>query len=286
MAILKLVADHDTTVAKKLSGPRNARDTQHTIQNELIAIMARSILKEIAEEVSEAGCFSIVVDETKDCSKTEQRSFVVRYVNQGTIKEEFIGFEKAEGLTADALTSKICEVLGRTGIDIQKCVRWAMLYDGASVMSGCAAGVQAKVRALVPQAIYTHCYNHQLNLILVDCVHNIPFVAEFFALLQQLYVFISGSAVHPIFLNMQSAVMDVNTKLELKRLSDTRWCCQHASCFAVLQTFPAILATLQHFAMDSISSSVERSLQASALLQFINGQFALCLLYTSPSPRD
>ena len=75
---------------------------------------------------------------------------------------------------------------------------------------------------------------------------------------------------------MQSTVMDVNTKLLLKRLSDTRWCCQHASI--VLQTFPAILATLQHFAMDFISSSVERSLQASSLLQFINGQFALQLV--------
>ena len=43
LAILKLIADHDTIVAKKLNGPRNARYTHYTIQNELIGIMAEYI---------------------------------------------------------------------------------------------------------------------------------------------------------------------------------------------------------------------------------------------------
>ena len=85
-------------------------------------------------------------------------------------------------------------------------------------MSGSAAGVQAKIRALVPQAIYTHCYNHELNLIVVDYVKNIPLVGEFFAVLQQLCVFVSGSAIHPVILDMQTS----NAKLKLKSLSETR----------------------------------------------------------------
>jgi len=271
LAILKLIAEHDTIVAKKLTGPKNARYTHHTIQNDLIAVMAELIQKEIASEIMEAGCFAIMVDETKDCAKKEQLSFVLRYVHRGTIKEEFIGFEQAEGLTANALTSKICEKLSSSGIDIQKCV--GQCYDGASVMSGCVAGVQAKIRAVVSQAIYTHCYNHQLNLIVVDCVKNIPLVAEFFVILQQLYVFISGSAVHPVFLNMQSG----NLKLELKRLSDTRWSCQHASCLAVLQCLPAVLSTLEQFSVVD-NSSADRSMQATSLLQFINGKFAVQLV--------
>ena len=120
--------------------------------------MAEHIQTDIAREISEAGCFAIMVDETKDCSKTEQLSFVVRYVHGGAIKEEFIGFEKAEGLNAESMTLTIREKLCNTAIDIQKCA--GQCYDGASVMSGSAAGVQTKIRALVPQAIYTHCYNH------------------------------------------------------------------------------------------------------------------------------
>ena len=125
----------------------------------------------------------------------------------------------------------------------------------------------------MPQAIYTHCYNHQLNLIVVDSVKNIPLVAEFFAILQQLYVFVSGSAIHPVFLEMQTS----NVKLELKRSSETRWSCQHASCLAVQKTLPAILLTLEHFSSVD-SSSAERFLQATSLLNFVDDKFVVLLV--------
>ena len=121
-----------------------------------------------------------------DCSNCEQLSFVTRYIHGGTIKEEFIGFEKAGRLNADRMTLKIREKACNTTIDIHQCV--GQCYDGASVVSESPAGVQAKIRALIPQAIYIHCYNDQLNLIVVDSVKNIPLVAEFFELIQQLCV--------------------------------------------------------------------------------------------------
>ena len=98
-------------------------------------------------------------------------------------------------------------------------------------------------------------------------------MAEFFAILQQLYVFVSGSAIHPVFLEMQTS----NVKLELKRLSETRWSCQHASCLAVQKTLPAILLTLEHFSLVD-SSSAERSLQATSLLNFVNDKFVVQLV--------
>ena len=148
LEIVNLVTEHDAIVAKKINGPRNARSTHHTIQSELIGIKAEQIKNDIAREISQAGCFAIMVDETKHCSKSEQLSFVTRYVHGGTIKQEFIGFEKAEGLNADCMTLKIREKLCNTAIDIQQCV--GQSYDGASVMSASAADVH---RALVPQAI-------------------------------------------------------------------------------------------------------------------------------------
>ena len=45
-------------------------------------------------------------------------------------------------------------------------------YDGASVMSGRCSGVQERIREVVTQARYIHCYAHNLNLALVDCVRN------------------------------------------------------------------------------------------------------------------
>ena len=127
LAVLKLVAEHDTIAAKKINGPINARYTHHTIQNELIGIMAEHINKYISREISQAGCFAIMVDETKDWSKSEQLSFVSRYIHGGAIKEEFIGFEKVDRLNADRMTLKNREKHCNTSIDINQCV--GQCYD-------------------------------------------------------------------------------------------------------------------------------------------------------------
>lgn len=44
----------------------------------------------------------------------------------------------------------------------------AQSYYGASVMSGCLGGVKAKIKEKHPNAIYTHCMAHRLNLVVVD----------------------------------------------------------------------------------------------------------------------
>ncbi|RZF40928.1 hypothetical protein LSTR_LSTR015484 [Laodelphax striatellus] len=57
-------------------------------------------------------------------------------------------------------------------------------YDGASVMAGVSNGVQAKVRALFPEAQYIHCYAHQLNLVMARAASINRNVRIFFANLQ------------------------------------------------------------------------------------------------------
>ena len=72
-------------------------------------------------------------------------------------------------------------------------------YDGASVMSGCCAGVQEKVCEMVPHAVYVHCYAHCLKLVLVDSAKIVSAASNFFALMEVLYVFLSRSVTHAIF---------------------------------------------------------------------------------------
>ena len=71
LEILHLVADYDDIVQSRLNGPRNARYTHPSIQNELLEIMAKIVRSQIREDISQAGYFSIQVDETKDISKKE-----------------------------------------------------------------------------------------------------------------------------------------------------------------------------------------------------------------------
>ena len=90
-------------------------------------------------------------------------------------------------------------------------------YDGASVMSGKHAGVQQCIKDVAPQAIYIHCYAHCLNLVLVDCAKGL---SEFFQLLQTLYVFISTSKAHKIYISKQSQLHPDKQVHQMQRLSD------------------------------------------------------------------
>jgi len=77
-------------------------------------------------------------------------------------------------------------------------------------MSGCNKGVQKLFQDEVPQAIYTHCYNHRLNLVLVDVCGVVPEIENFFCVLQMLYKFMSRSSVHPDFISLQKDVLKMS----------------------------------------------------------------------------
>ena len=73
--------------------------------------------------------------------------------------------------------------------------------------------------------MYVHYHAHVLNLVLVDCVKNNSFASEFFSLLQALYVLLSTSKAHAIFIEKEKELYPGKPTKELKRLSDTRWAC-------------------------------------------------------------
>jgi len=57
-------------------------------------------------------------------------------------------------------------------------------------MSGHNSGVQQYIRQIAPQAVYIHCYAHCLNLALVDTTKHVQEAAEYFVIMQNLYVFV------------------------------------------------------------------------------------------------
>nr|XP_010767726.1 PREDICTED: zinc finger MYM-type protein 1-like [Notothenia coriiceps] len=186
--LLHLIGEFDVTVAMKLNdNPQNAKDTHQDIQNEIFQIMADMVRSEISAEIREAECFALMVDETKDVSKSEQLSIVVRYIKGEQVREEFLHVRRTEGLDADSLLSTIKQTLSQCNIDPHMCV--GQCYDGAAVMSGCKNGVQQKFKKEVPNALYIHCHAHRLNLVLVDVVRNVEAAAYFFETVQMLYNF-------------------------------------------------------------------------------------------------
>jgi len=218
--------------------------------------------------------FALLVDDTKDISKTEQTSIVLRYFDKSnnSIIERFLGFFQPNGLDAESLVICITDALKKHNVNINNCI--AQAYDGASVMSGDIGGVQRKIQELVPHAIYVHCYAHRVNLVLVNVCKNESIARDFFDIVQSLYVYMSSAVPHAQFLATQAGIDYNNVVIELKRIIDTRWTCQYAAIASIRRTFAAILKTLEELSV----SGGDRALMAIGLLhQIQNFKFILSL---------
>ncbi|KAI6659683.1 Zinc finger MYM-type protein 1-like [Oopsacas minuta] len=156
----------------------------------------------ICDCVRKANSFSLLTDESKDESKKEKLAIIVRYVDdKANVDERFLTFVDATSLTAERLITNLISTLNKHGLD-HACIV-SQGYDGVAVMSGNCHDVQQRMKEIYPYAMYIHCYAHKLNLVLVDCAKKIQFACDLFLLLEALYVFISSSKAHTIFVSMQ-----------------------------------------------------------------------------------
>lgn len=272
LEILEMIAKHDPVVEKKMKGKQNAKYTSSVIQNEILECLANMVREEIIQEVKESEVFSVIADETKDLKKKEQLSLVLRYYYKGAVHESFLDFQQATRLDAEGLKDKIIHCLERYGLEY----RYNLIgqgYDGASVMSGKHSGVAARIKTDAKHAVYVHCNAHCLNLVLIDTVKAVPEADCFFALLQKLYVYMSGSYVHQKWLDVQKDMYEGQPR-ELQKLSDTRWACRYLACRNLMDRLPAILRVLHDIATEN---SGERSVDARGLLTQLDLSFVSLL---------
>ena len=187
----------------------------------MIASVYQNVIQQLKNELGATTCFSVMMDEVSDHSHKEQVSVVVRYVdNDFIIQERLIGIECVESTDAETLFQTLLNSFSIVGLTTDNLI--GQCYDGANNMCGHIAGVQAKVKAIQPNAIYTHCYAHCTNLILVEANSR-----NFWGLLQNLYTFLEGSPHQHA--KLEKIIKQVNSKpcmKSIKKLSDTRWACR------------------------------------------------------------
>ena len=174
-------------------------------QNECIEIIGSNIRKEIVSHVKKAGIFSVLMDETTDCSHKEQ---VARYLHETKttciVEERLLGLVSITVTTGAALTELLISYLHNNTLNVNDVVGQG--YDGGSNMRGASKGVQARIKKLNKNAIFTYCYAHILNRALVNasCDTSRSDVRNFFGTVELIYTFIEGSAArHAYFLSQQ-----------------------------------------------------------------------------------
>lgn len=276
LELIDLMVENDDFLKSKIDSlPLNAKYLSHDIQDEFFQIMADLVLVKINEELNKSLWCSVIADESKDISKTGQISIKVRYYLDGTIYERFLGFQPAESLNAESLCACIEGKLEKCNVDIIKCV--AQTYDGANVMSGHIKVVQSLFRTSYPLALYVHCFNHRWNLILVELCKNEVNGKEFFGILESLYIFMSGCAIHLMFIDLQKLVNPGVKPVELKKISHTRWTSQISACVA----FKKLLPVISLFFNKLIEQKHDRMAEAKGFLQQIDFKlvFNLCMFY-------
>ena len=105
------------------------------IQRQIQRQLAHTVLREVSAEVASAGAFAIIVDETTDITRREQKSICLRFVTEKfTVKEVFVGLYETDLTTGERLASLILDALQRLELPITS-LR-GQCYDGASNMSG------------------------------------------------------------------------------------------------------------------------------------------------------
>lgn len=277
---LRFIAKHDPVIADRVkSGPKNEKYTSSAIQSEMIDTLASMVREEIAESVKACHYFSVQADEAKDVSKTEQLSIVVRFYDEVShcIQECFISFTPMVLLDAASITDIILKSLTKLGFDYKSSLV-GLGFDGASVMSGGISGVQKRIQDKAPFAYYVHCYGHRLNLVLINVAKHVPQAAEFFSLLEQLYIFASNSVVHEKFLSIQREMFPKEQVRELQHLSDTRWWCRATSCENALLRLECIIRLLKETSADDTGA---RAISARGILAQIDAEFVYLLQFFS-----
>jgi len=147
------------------------------IQNQLLKVLYESTVDVIKTEAAEVQYFGIEADEVSDTTGKEFISIILRYVYEYKIVERLIGLVRVSDMSGKGLCNILKVRLDTIGVKLTKIV--GQCYDGASNMSGQYRGVQAQIkREAGDKAVYTHCYNHVLALVLERSASDIPLVVS------------------------------------------------------------------------------------------------------------
>ena len=166
--------------------------------------------------------------------------------------------------------------IAKVGLTTYKLV--GQCYDGASYMRSAIAGVRAKVKALQLKAIYTHCYAHCTNLILVEATSSNQYSRNFFGVLQNLYIFLEASPHRHA--KLEAVTIQINSKprvKSMKNLSDTQWACRIDAIKAVYEKYSTILTALDEI-QDNSSNGRVSSEACGLRYQMVKFELMICLV--------
>ena len=113
------------------NAPKSVKYTSHTIQKEILQVIANKVRDKIREDIGDSK-FCIIVDEAPDESKREQMVIVLRFVDKyDFIQKHFFDPVHIKDTSVLTLKNRISNVLSLSPQNIR-----GQGYDGANNMHG------------------------------------------------------------------------------------------------------------------------------------------------------
>lgn len=276
--LLKLRSEDDPGLSQWLQA-RHHNYTSPEVQNEILKIMANSIVREIASSIRDLPVlqFSIIIDGTQDIAGVEQESICLRYVDHDLVpREEFVGLYEVSLTTGENLAKVATDVLQRLSLPFSG-LR-GQTYDGAANMSGKINGAQAKLREKQPLALYVHCGPHCVNLVTQAACTVSPLTSDALSWVHTLGCTLSQSGKYKCLFK-DLATSEQGSFKTIKPLCPTRWTVRSPAIQTVLQQYEPVLGSLEEM---SAGSGSDTATKARGLLEkFQKGTTVLGLLVAS-----
>lgn len=238
---------HGKKMAVNFLSPSNVRNVLKAMKQLVVGKIVKCI------ESQRKAC--IIFDSTQDYSKREASVMLVRYMEADDTGELAVVERLLEvfttGETSGAiLTERVFEVLRRLKFDLDWLV--GQCYDGAGNMRGKYKGLATLIREKCNKAVYIWCHAHRLNLVVNSVSTCSTDVRNTLGLLEELYTFMSGHKRNDVFIREQCD--EGGRRMQLKRVSTTRWNSSQAAVETVLLKYNAVQQALSHLSQPQYDS--------------------------------
>ena len=152
------------------------------------------------------------------------------------LEKSFLNLSLAK---VEALSENILSTLQKHGLDINL-LRVNQSAAGAGAMAGCVSGVAARIQSQFPLALYTHCFSHKLNLVIVDAC-KVQSVRNVMGIINKVALSFENSPKKQAALEEKiKETEQPNKKKNLLDLCKTRWIHRHEAFEKFGQLFEVV----------------------------------------------
>nr|XP_055073133.1 general transcription factor II-I repeat domain-containing protein 2A-like [Misgurnus anguillicaudatus] len=124
-------------------------------------ILAHDLVKQLADDIKDAPCLSLAVDESTDGTDQAQLCVFVRYFSKakGTFCEDLLGLTPLCHTKGEDIYEAIMQMLNEIGTDVKNVV--SITSDGAPAMIGKEKGAVQRLKEKHVDLLTYHCIIHQ-----------------------------------------------------------------------------------------------------------------------------